>query len=181
MKTLMLGLICLSSIAISCKKDKTSDAKANEFSFKYNGTTYQNSTTGNVISAAAYSSPGGPGVFIDMPGIFGGRIFYPRKQCAWLEPGSTVVIDDNNCNLQVQGLNGQPEPIDSERVYLYKSGSLSLVQSDCKTTKETDPWTGAQHSVTRCRIKGTFDLTLENKSHNAIQLTDGKVDQFIQF
>ncbi len=60
-------------------------------------------------------------------------------------------------------------------------GNLNINFTQCEVKSGTDPWTGATHQYQVCRAAGTFDLTLVNKNNQKIILTDGNVDQFIQF
>ncbi len=175
--------VCCMFLICSCKKDSGSNNNSKDrFTFEYNGIVYNKTVTNNVTNAAAINTNGGPGIFIDMPSVFGGRIFFIRNGCAYLETGSDVInVTEPNCQLSIQDNFSNPQPIDSVKVYIYQSDTLNISFSDCKVKSSTDPWTGAMHQYHVCRAKGTFELTLINKNQQQIKITNGKVDQTIQF
>ncbi|KAA9039541.1 hypothetical protein FW778_12055 [Ginsengibacter hankyongi] len=120
---------------------------------------------------------GDPGLVIFMPDVFGGNISFPRTGCAYLVPEYQYLFinEQAGCNLVATDTAGNYQAIDSERVYFYKSGNLDLRRTDCKTVSGTD-WLFGPFSYKTCRIIGRFDLELQNKSQQMINLTNGKVD-----
>jgi hypothetical protein len=169
-------------VIFSCKKDSGNKNDTNQFTFTYNGVVYNAAVNNNLVNAAAINVGGAPGIFIDMPSVFGGQIFFIRNGCAYLETGSDVInVTEPNCQLSIQDNFGNPQPIDSVKVYIYRSGTLNISFSECKVKSSTDPWTGATHQYQVCRAKGTFELTLINKNQQQLKITNGKVDQTIQF
>lgn len=171
----------LAFIIFSCKKDSGSKIDTNQFTFTYNGIVYNAAMNNNQANAAAINVGGASGIFIDMPSIFGGRIFFRRAGCAYLEPGSQVInVTEPNCQLSIQDNFGNPQPIDSAEAYIYQAGSLNVSFSECQFKKEVDIFTGQTNQYQVCRASGTFDLTLINKNNQKIILTNGKVNQLIR-
>jgi hypothetical protein len=179
---LFLVFISISSLCLfcSCKKNNISgsEQRKDQFSFVYNGTTYNYSITNNVADAGVFKrSDHTPGIMIDMPTIFGGRIFFTQPTCAYLEPGNTEVYDNYpKCQLSVKNSYGNAELIDSTQVYIYQSGSLNISFSNCVMKTETDLFTGDANQYEKCLASGTFDLVLVNK----IKITNGIVNQFVR-
>jgi hypothetical protein len=174
----LLGLFC------SCKKDNTdrSEQRKDQFSFVYNGATYNFSISNNVANAGVSKrSDHTASMIIDMPAIFGGRIYFTQPTCAYLEPGNTIIYDNYpTCQLSIKNSYGDPEPIDSALVYIYQSGSLNISFSNCVMKTETDIYTGDTNQYEVCLASGTFDLVLINKNNNTIKITNGIVNQYVR-
>ena len=70
-----ISLLCL---FCSCKKNNNeSEQKKDQFSFVYNGVTYNYNVINNVANAAVIKRGNHTaGIMIDMPAIFGGRIYF---------------------------------------------------------------------------------------------------------
>lgn len=177
----MILAIAVILAVCSCKKD-SENAPANIFTFEYQGVVYNAGVNNGTLNAAAIPTPGGPGVFIDIPSVFGGAIEFVSNGCAYLQPGGKAfTVTQPGCQLSNKDDFGNTTPIDSVAVYLFQSGTLNISFSECKVKSSTDPWTGATHQYQVCRAKGSFELTLINKNQQQIKITNGKVDQTIQF
>jgi hypothetical protein len=145
-------------------------------SFEYNGITYSNMGNTNLADVIPFNDLG---IFINMPDIFGGYISFPRNGCAYLDPNYFSVYEDAGCKLYTIDTIGNHGVIDSEKVYIYKSGNLNLETTDCETIYGTNISTGQPLNRTTCRVTGTFDLELQNKFQQVIKITNGKVDTMI--
>lgn len=116
-----------------------------------------------------------------MPTVFGGRVYFLRNECAYLEPGNKVVnVVEPNCQLSIKYDFGNPQPVDSVEVYLYQSGNLDISFSSCEYKTETDIYIGQTRQYQVCRAKGTFNLTLVNKNNVTISIINGSVNELIR-
>ena len=183
MKKILLPITILIVAFTACKKDHGNNSTSespNLITFEYNGTIYSNKSDSVPLANLTSPANGDPGLVIWMPNVFGGNISFPRTGCAYLIPEYNLFVYElPGCNLVATDTAGNYQAIDSERVYFYKSGNLDLRRTDCKTVSGTDLLFGP-FSYQTCRIIGTFDLELQNKSQQVIKITNGKVDvQFI--
>jgi hypothetical protein len=156
-----------------CKKtDSKADPEKDEFSFTYNGRNYNHSITGNRSNAGAGKGfDGTPYINIDMADVFGGRIHFEKTGCAYFEPEFSTVRLDQGCQLS----DGNTDPIDSVKVFLYQSGSLNVSFSKCITKSGVDFVTGLNYQNEICAVLGTFDLVLVNKNNETIKISNGIV------
>ena len=146
----LLILICLLP---SCKKS-LSTGKV-EFSFSYNGRTYNNIADG----APIVSNGDIIGIEIWRPDVFGGVLHFDwNNNCAYIVPSGTDIFYDNNtCQYNSAG------PIDSSRLYIYQSGGKqNYTISNCQ--QKDDAFTGAIYET--CTVSGSFALVLINKAGN---------------
>jgi hypothetical protein len=117
-----------------------------------------------------------------MPSVFGGQIDFIRAGCAYLAPENKIVyVNDPNCQLSIKDDYGNFQSIDSVQTYIYQSGSLNISFTDCGTKSGTDFATGLPYSYQVCNAVGTFDLTLVNKNSKTIKITNGVVNESLQF
>jgi len=177
-KILLPIAICIVAFS-ACKKDHGDNSvpdSPNRITFEYNGTLYSNVGDSFLVNLTTPSS-GDPGLVFLMPNVFGGNISFPRTGCAYLVPEYQYLFIEGQpgCNLVATDTAGNYEAIDSERVYIYKSGNLDLRKTNCKSVSGTD-WLFGPFSYLTCRVIGTFDLELQNKSQHIIKITNGKVD-----
>jgi|GEM_PF-6758024 len=141
-----------------------------KFSFEFNGTKYSGPGVAGYI---VYNGSFG-GLFIERDDLFGGSIYFYKNSslsnnCAYLMPtGQQVVAQQPGCILYNSG-----NPIDSVKVYLYRSGSMNYSTSNCKHKKEPDFVFGGYIEYDVCDINGTFSLTLGNKNNQTIVITKG--------
>jgi hypothetical protein len=108
------------------------------------------------------------GLFIGRPDLFGGNISFEPDNCAYLDPYGNEIQRFSPCQL-----SRNSQPIDSVAVFIYESGSLKINTTNCKTTSETDFFTGNTIYTSVCDITGSFNLTLKNKEDSLIVITDG--------
>ena len=147
---------------------------APKFSFEFKGKKY----SGPDIAGFITSSDSLIGILlIAREDLFGGTIYFYKNSslsnnCAYLEPtGQHLIAQQPGCILYRSGNYGNP--IDSVKVYLYRSGSLNSSTSNCKRKKELDPVSGVYKEYDECDINGTFSLTLGNKNNQTIEITKG--------
>ncbi len=140
------------------------------FGFKKRGIT-NNASSGGVLQNADNTL----GIFIDMPAVFGGRITFSHPTCAYMEPLDTAIYDDGSCHLSIKNSFGDPVPVDSTDIFIYKSGSLNISFSNCVIKTERNPITGETNQFQECIASGTFDLTLVNRNNEIIKITNGIV------
>lgn len=161
----IVASLVLSLLLISCKKEPAAASKTN-LTFNYNGKHYvltydtqgvQNWGAGNI------------GLYIDRPDLFNGRINFLKTGCAYLYPAGLSVYSTDNCELHYSDLS----PIDSNSVYVYKSGSLNITYSNCHTKSGYDIVTGTNYTNQICDLSGAFDLILINKNNQVISITEG--------
>lgn len=178
-RAIIIGIL-LTTVLAGCKKSD-SDGKT-EFSFTYNGQNYNYSIVNNMSNAGVGKTTDGTlFISIDMPDEFGGPIYY-QPGCAYLAPEFTSINLGQGCTLSEIDVSGGSVPIDSEKVFLYQSGSLNVSFSNCVNQTGYDPVTGTNYTYTTCDADGTFDLTLVNKNDSTIKITNGVVKNFhIQF
>jgi hypothetical protein len=169
--------ISLALLFASCKKsDSKVEPEKDEFSFTYNGQNYNYSITGNVANAGVgKGTDGTPNIGIDMVNLFGGRVYFEKTGCAYLEPEFSYIILNSGCMLSVQNPSGSPLPIDSSKVFLYESGTLNISFSNCISKSGVDIITGLPYQYNDCAAIGTFDLTLKNNNNSTIKITNGIV------
>ncbi len=184
-KKILLPITILIFSLTACKKDHGNNSNSdspNLITFEYNGTIYSNMSDSVPLANLTSPANGDPGLVIWMPNVFGGNISFPRTGCAYLIPEYQYVFinEQPGCTLVATDTAGNYQAIDSERVYLYKSGNLDLRRTDCKTISGNDLFFGP-FSYQTCRIIGTFDLELQNKSQQVIKITNGKVDVELNF
>jgi hypothetical protein len=145
-----LLLICLLT---SCKKSSSTGNV--EFSFNYNGRTYDNVADG----APIVSNGDIIGIEIRKPDVFGGVLrFFWNNNCAYIIPsGTDIFYDDNTCKFN------SARPIDSSRLYIYHSGGKqNYTISNCQ--QKDDAFTGAIYET--CTVSGSFALVLINNAGN---------------
>jgi hypothetical protein len=161
----------------SCKKaDNKVDTEKDEFSFTYNGQNYNYSITGNTANAGVGKGMDGtPNLSIDMVNLFGGRVYFEKTGCAYLEPVSSTVILNSGCMLSECTSSGTTVAIDSSKVFIYESGSLNISFSNCISKSRVDIITGLPYQYNDCAAIGTFDLTLKNNNNLTIKITNGIV------
>ncbi len=149
-------LICLMQLA-GCKKD--SGHEMWEFSFTYDGQTYNNRDYGSPVEFQGNVI----GIEIHKPDVFGGVVkFIWTDTCAFLEPtGMDIFFNYNSCDFV------SATPVDSSRIYRYSSGSGSSAASNCKT--KTDRLFNVTY--TKCTISGTFSLVLINNAGDTKSIT----------
>jgi len=176
-KSKILIFISLAFFFASCKKsESTVVPEKDDFSFTYNGQNYNYSIFGNTANAGVGKGMNGtPNLFIDMVNLFGGRIYFEKTGCAYLEPEFSYIILNSGCMLSVQNPSGGPLPIDSSKVFLYESGSLNVSFSNCISKSGVDIITGLPYQYNDCAAIGTFDLTLKNNNNSTIKITNGIV------
>ena len=154
----------------ACKKDSKSFVDS-KFSFTYNGTQY-------VLPYKEGDAEWGienSGIFIYRPDIFNGVIHFPYAKCAYLDPitNGLYLGLETNCQLTASGM-----PIDSVAVYLYDSGFVNIVYTNCSWETKYDPFTGNSIPYEVCDANGTFSLLLRNKENKTISITDGKFEEY---
>lgn len=82
---------------------------------------------------------------------------------------NNINILHNNCTLVL--ISG---PIDSARVYFYRSGFLTYSYSDCRHIKVPDfVFGGYLDEYDACTFTGKFELTLGNNVNQTISITNG--------
>ena len=168
MKTLIPILITLlAAMLFSCSNEPNE-----EFSFTYNGKKYHNTSANLNIGVIL---PGIQRIFIHMPDVFGGEIYFDIQNCAYLVPEFPGSYIGQNCTLYS---TDQYTPIDSSKVFAYQSGSLNLTIGECNTYTVEDPFGFFSYEVTTCQVSGTFDLTLVNKNNETIEITNGLINNF---
>jgi len=154
----------------SKKNEPPIQDNAPKFSFEFNGKRYSGS---NIAGYIIYNGSFG-GIFLTREDLFGGSIYYYRNSslsnnCAYLSPtGQQLVAQQPGCILYNNG-----NPIDSVKVYSYRSGSMNYSTSNCKHKKEPDLVFGGYIEYDVCDINGTFSLTLGNKNNQTIVITNG--------
>jgi len=173
--------ILLTVVLPGCKKSDTGGGET-EFSFMYKGQIYNYSVVNNISNAGVGKTTDGT-IFlnINFPDEFGGAIYY-QPGCAYLAPELTSIKLEPGCTLSEIEVSGDSVPIDSEKVFLYQSGSLNVSFSNCEDHTGYDPFTNQNYTYTICDANGTFDLTLVNKNDSTIKITNGVVKNFhVQF
>jgi hypothetical protein len=152
-----ISLIIVLQLSLpGCKKSSFSNDQP-EFSFTYNGNTYNNPAYGR----PAMNGSSFLGIIIDKPDVLGGVVSFYFNYCSFLDPGSPVLwIDYSNCNIR----NGNGSPIDSSVVFLYRSGSYNRYNKHCKQVTGFDLFTGATSTWTSCTDYGDFTLVLGNNA-----------------
>jgi hypothetical protein len=170
-----LLVIAVTILLAGCKKSIDYTSYETKISFNYNGQQY-NRTSPSSISTNVIVVQTWPlfvnfaGLVIDDPALFQGKLILLASspgqfQCAYLQPtSSSVYATSGNCSM----LNNGGNPIDSVQVYWYESGSVNYSYSDCKAISGT-----TIPGQKDCAITGTFDVTLTNKNHQKIMLTNG--------
>jgi hypothetical protein len=178
-RTIIIGIL-ITALLSGCKKSDSDDKT--QFSFTYKGQIYNYSIVNNIANGGVGKTVDGT-VFIsiNMPDKFGGTIYY-QQGCAYLAPEFTSINLGQGCTLSETQVSGDSVPIDSEKVFLYQSGSLNVSFSNCANQTGYDPFTGTNYAYTTCDANGTFDLTLMNNNDSTIKITDGVVKNFhLQF
>ena len=168
MKTLILISITLAVTLLSGCSNESNE----EFSFTYNGKNYHN--TSSNLNVGVITS-GIKHIFIRMPDVFGGEIYFDLNNCAYLVPKIPGSYIGANCTLYS---TDQDTPIDSSKVFTYQSGFLNLTIEECNTKTVEDPYGIFSFEVTTCMVSGTFDLTLVNKDNETIEITNGIINNF---
>ncbi|MBL0271508.1 MAG: hypothetical protein IPQ06_00190 [Chitinophagaceae bacterium] len=157
----------------SCKKqaaDVPAATEYPEFSFTYNGQTYSGMNNCELLMDNGSRLEG---IGINKEDVFGGKIFFysqafnpsaPFNNCAFLQPTGTLIVK-NLPGCLLTNFNGSP--IDSSRVFIYNSGSISTAYTNCKL--KTDPFTNIQYE--ECRVTGSFSLVIGNNSGQTKKIT----------
>jgi len=162
-----IGIIILFCLA-GCKKTNDGHtASDNEFSFNYNGSQYKLAPINFEYSVDSMH------IQISRPDIFDGVINFQKPDCAYYATNNELVNVSGNCHLT----KGSGLPIDSAAVYIYKTGSLNVVYSNCSSTSLTD-LSGRPVTAQYCDMEGSFDLTLKNSENKLVTISDG---HFIQY
>jgi hypothetical protein len=176
MNYLFIITICFVFFVLpGCKKgSSTPKADDGEISFTCNGKFYSYNTfdgyNGVNVGAGIY---GTPLILITVPNEFSGRITYQKTGCAYLLPTQSNIAVQPGCLLLDYTSSSAGAPIDSTKVFVYNSGTLYLLSSNCKTS--TTNILGYSGTITSCDVNGTFDLTLQNKNGQKIVITNGIV------
>jgi hypothetical protein len=123
-----------------------------EFSFTYDGKTYNNSEYGSPVEYQGDIV----GIEIRKPDVLGGVVrFEWTNNCAFLEPtGMEIFFNYNTCTFFTA------TSVDSSKIFTYASGSASTTASGCKTRH--DPFNGVDYTV--CTVSGSFSLVLVNNA-----------------
>lgn len=132
---------------------KYSGSERWEFSFTCNGQTYTNPDFGSPIEGQGDIV----GIEIRKPDVLGGVVrFSWINNCAFLEPtGLDIYYNYNTCAFFIAG-----GPVDSSRIFSYKSGSKNTAITNCKT--KNDRLNGVTYNT--CTISGSFSLVLSNST-----------------
>ena len=168
MRRLLLVISAIVVLFTCCKK--TSDDKVNQFNFEFNGTKYKQLTNAGLLIFGGELDV----IFIERPELFGGTIFYHTNSsisnnCAYLYPtGEHFLLKQPGCIIDNGG-----NPIDSAKVYLYRSGHLNYSKINCRHKKEPAPSGGGTIEYDECDVTGTFNLTLVNKNNQTIVISKG--------
>jgi hypothetical protein len=163
-------LLYIPVLMTACKKDTKSPAES-KFSFTYNGTQYVLPYKEGVAEWGIENS----GIFINRPDLFNGVIHFPYANCAYLDPvtnGVSLELE-TNCQLTASGM-----PIDSVAVYVYNSGLVNIVYTNCSWKTKYDLFTGNTIQYEVCDAIGTFSLLLRNKENKTISITEGKLEEY---
>jgi len=168
----ILLLVCIFFILVlfACKKSSSGSKHSpadGKFRFTYNGIKYELLYKDGDAEWAVDD-----GIYIYRPDLFGGVIYFPYKNCAYLDPDFNI-MRNSNCELTRNG-----GPIDSTLVYLYQSGSFTMFYSNCYQQPEYDIVTGSTYAYDVCDVTGTFDLTLKNSEGKTIVITDGSFEEY---
>ena len=153
-----------------CKKHANEESPKNSsFSFTYKGNRHVLPLQEGVTEWSV-----NPGLYIYLPDLFNGTIYFPRPGCAYLDPAtdgtaSVRVVSSTTCELQQNG-----GPIDSIAVYIFQSGMYNINWENCNQHQEYDPFTGQTVTYDVCDANGTFNLTLKNKNGETIEISDGQ-------
>ena len=149
---------------IHCNKDHAG-ASENNFSFQYNGQTYNGSDNGWPILENDYRFRG---IAIRNDSVLPGIIFFhiSPSGCAYLIPKGFDPIPTADCRFV------PADPADSAKVYLYRSGSINYSFSNCRNKTGFDQAYG-RIDYEECTVKGTFSLTLANNNNEVISLSNG--------
>ncbi len=173
MKVLLIVVVVF--IFTSCKK--TSDATISYLKFTYNGVdyNYQNENINNINLGIGRGVNGNVQITIGPESLFGGYIYNYSTGCAFFQPTpiAHAINIDPFCILTTQDDLGNTIPIDSQAVYIYRTGLLNAGFSNCVTKNGYDIVTGISYNYDLCDASGTFDLTLVNKTNDIIKLTNG--------
>lgn len=168
----LLTVILTIVVLFSCGKKGSEEDKKKEtsFSFDFNGTSYkQSANSGVTLLNDTFGI-----LIIDRPDLFGGTIYYHynsslNNNCAYLSPtGQQVYVQHPGCIVLNSG-----NPIDSVKVYLYRSGNLSITKSNCRRMTERAYGGSGGVEYDLCDVSGTFNLTLGNKNNQTIVITNG--------
>ena len=156
-------LFCFSLLVslAACKKLETEKPpEKDKFSFKYNGQTYDDQNGGNFSPTEQ--------IMIKVPGLNSTiTITTSNVNCSFMIPNNEVIANEINCLLKL--VSG---PIDSAKVYFYRSGLVTYSYSDCYHVKAPD-FNGGFFEYDNCTVTGMFELTLGNNSNQTILITNG--------
>lgn len=165
-------LLIISAIVVlfSCgkKSDSGNEEKKPTISFKFNGKTYE-ITEG--VGLGIYDNRFDR-IIIRRPDLFAGIIHFHTNSslvnnCAYMVPDDQYYMHRPGCILSNNG-----NPIDSVKVYLFRSGTITNQVSNCRPQRErTAAGTWVEYDL--CDITGTFSLTLGNKNNQTIVLSNG--------
>ena len=162
--------VILFLLLAGCKKESANNRSASNssLSFNYNGKQY---TLTYVREGVQPWGADETSIDIDAPDIFNGKILFPRPGCAYFQPVGRYI--DINADCDPSYVDGLPGNTDS--IYIYQNGSVSLSYSNCTTKSGYDIVTGTNYSYHLCDGNGTFELTLKNKKNETIVLTNGQI------
>ncbi len=168
MRRLLLIISPIVVLFTCCKK--SGDDKVNQLNFEFNGTKHKLLNNAGILIFGGEPDV----VYIERPDLFGGNIYYHANSsisnnCAYLYPtGAELRVHQPGCIIESVG-----SPMDSVKVYLYRSGNLTFSKSNCRRKREPNPFTAGTIEYNVCDVKGTFDLTLGNKNNQTIKITRG--------
>lgn len=171
MKRLFASILFIIVLSSCTKKNEPADPdNAPKFSYEFNGKKYSGSgVAGYIVYNNSFN-----GIVIEREDLFGGTISFHKNSslsnnCAYLTPtGQQFVVQQPGCIFYNYG-----NPIDSVKVYFYRSGIMNYSTSNCKHKKEPDLVFGGYIEYDVCDINGTFSLTLGNKNNQTIVITNG--------
>jgi len=162
----ILLLSCFSLLLlIHCRKESVvTDSPENILTYQYSGQNYTD--TGSAILDPDNKIQG---IEFRNSSVFGGIIFFYSlpANCAFLVPDNSSYMLLAGCRLSFA------DPVDSSKIYYYRSGAINYSYSNCKHKIVHDLVTGIHAEYDECSVTGTFSLTLGNKNNEKIAVTNG--------